>query len=463
MTPTVAFVAFVLGILWLFRLDRDTKSRVSPALWIPVIWLSIGASRNVSEWLGVAPSMDSLDQYLDGSPLDRYLFIVLMAAGLVVLHARHERVRTLLRANGPLLAFFLYCAISVLWSDYPFVALKRWTKVVGNLVMVLVVLTEADPSAAVKGLLARSSFMLVPLSILLIKYYPQLGRRYSAWTFQPMAVGVANDKNMLGAVCLVFGLGALWRLLEAFRNGERFYVRRRVIAQGAILLMSLGLLWQAKSATSWGCFVVGGGLLVLTSWRGLPSRSMAVHVVAVAIMAICFFGVFVVPDLGLVQAMGRESTLTGRTDLWRDLLGMTVDSWFGTGFESFWLGERAQLLWDKYWWHPNEAHNGFLEIYLNLGWFWVALLGVIGVWGYRNIVVSLRSSPGLGRLRLAYVVVAVIYNVTEAAFRVMNPILVIFILAVAATPPPATRRRVIAPMLPGQILEAKGERHADTP
>jgi len=46
--------------------------------------------------------------------------------------------------NAPLVVFFLYCAASVFWSDFPIVAFKRWTKVLGNVVMVLVVLTEAD-------------------------------------------------------------------------------------------------------------------------------------------------------------------------------------------------------------------------------------------------------------------------------------------------------------------------------
>jgi O-antigen ligase len=134
--------------------------------------------------------------------------------------------------------------------------------------------------------------------------------------------------------------------------------------------------------------------------------------------------------------MGRNTTLTGRTALWDELLRMTVDPWFGAGFESFWLGERAEKIWRIHWWHPNQAHNGYLEVYLNLGWTGVALLGFLMVWGYRNVVGSLRRSPELGRLRLAFFVVAVIYNLTEAAFKVMNPIWIIFLLAVTAVPEP---------------------------
>src|SRR2546428_8507291 len=269
MLQGVATIIFALGILGLFRLDRDRTSRVSPALWIPVIWLSISASRMVSQWLGGVGTLASPDALVEGSPLDALIFAGLLAAGLVVLLARRRLDRTFLRANGPLLVFFSYCAVSLLWSDYPFVAFNRWTKAVGGLVMVLVVLTDPEPTSAVKRLLARSGFVLIPLSILLIKYYPSLGRAYSPWTGEAYNVGVATQKNGLGIVCLVFGLGSLWYLLEAFRGGERARAAWPSIAHGAILAMALWLLWMAHSATSFSCFLIGGGLMVVTGRRAV--------------------------------------------------------------------------------------------------------------------------------------------------------------------------------------------------
>ena len=62
-----------------------------------------------------------------------------------MLAARAERVGALLRANTLLVVFFCYCAVSVLWSDFPFVAFKRLTKGIGNLTMVLIVLSDPAP------------------------------------------------------------------------------------------------------------------------------------------------------------------------------------------------------------------------------------------------------------------------------------------------------------------------------
>ena len=431
MPPVLASVLYAVGILALFRLDRDTESQTSRALWIPVAWLWLGASRNLGQWLGVAPLMQSPDQYLDGSPLDALIFIGLEAAALLVLLARHQRSGAFLRANGPLILFFVYCAVSVAWSDYPVVAFKRWIKAAGNPLMVLVVLTDPDPRAAVKRLLTRTSFLLIPLSVLFIKYYPELARGFDQWTGRAYNAGVGMDKNGLGVICLIAGLTSLWRLLAA--RGESPRAPGPLAAHGAILAMTLWLFSMADSATSFGCFLVGGSLIALTSWRG-PLRPATMHVVTVGMVAVCVFGLFINTNVGIIQAMGRDTTLTARTQLWEDVLRVPVDPLLGTGFESFWLGERAETFWTKYWWKPNQAHNGYLEVFLNSGWVGLALLGFVFVWGYRNIVGTLSYDRELGSLRLAFFVAAVLYNLTEAAFKVIHPVWIVFLLAVTVVP-----------------------------
>src|SRR5207253_174329 len=91
MTSGIATVVFALGILGLFLLDRDRKSRVSPALWIPVAWLLLAGSRMVSEWLEPVRAIELPDQLLEGNPLNRLILTGLLAAGAMVLLARGRR------------------------------------------------------------------------------------------------------------------------------------------------------------------------------------------------------------------------------------------------------------------------------------------------------------------------------------------------------------------------------------
>ena len=435
MPASVALVAFAIGILGLVWLDRHPEKRTSKALWIPIVWLLIAASRMVSHWVaGSAMEFDTPEQYLEGSPLDRLIFMTLVLSGLAVLAARGRRTGHLLARNWPLLLFFLYCLVSIAWSDYPFVAFKRWTKAIGNLVMVMVVLTEADPAAAVKRFLTRVGFVLIPVSVMLIKYFPEYGRTYLTWVWTTIYVGAASTKNGLGYICLIFGLASTWCALDSLRTETGSTRIRRLAAHGTILVMVAWLFYKADSATSLACFFVGLLLLLITvSPHG--RRPALIHLaigmlLVTGVVSYFFFNA----QAQVAQSFGRDTSLTGRTELWATLREMVKAPWFGTGFESFWLGARSETLWNMFWWHPNQAHNGYLETYLNLGWVGLAFLALTIGFGYRTAVAACYHDPRVGPIRLTYVVVAVIYNLTEAAYKGIHPVWIAFFLASTARP-----------------------------
>jgi len=243
---------------------------------------------------------------------------------------------------------------------------------------------------------------------------------------------VASDKNMLGKAVLVFGLASSWQFIQELRRGYRR--RNTLMVHGAILTMVIWLFWMANSMTSLSCFTLASALMAaLTFWKATRKRAL-VHFMVASVVLTCGSVLFLNMGGGLLSAMGRNPTLTGRTDLWDKLFTMVVNPILGAGFESFWLGQRLEYLWSIYWWHPNEAHNGYLEVFLNLGWIGVILLLTIIFTGYRNVMQMLRQDPEAGRLRLAYLVVAVAYNFTEAAIRTMDLVWIAFILAVITLP-----------------------------
>ena len=438
MPPTIATIVFAIGIVGLFILDRDGKSQTSKALWIPVGWLLIAGSRPVSLWLQAAPAVDSPDTYnIEANPVNVFIFSALLAAGLIVLVSRRQQVETLLQVNWPILLFFSYCALSTLWSDYPAAAFRHWIRSLGDLVMVLIVLTDLEPVAALKRLLARTAFLLLPLSVLLIKYYPDLGSAYSN-SWEVMYTGITDHKNTLGMTCLVFGLGSFWLLLEHYRTKGEPHRGRHFLAHGAILAMVLWLLRMARSVTSSSCFLMATALIAVTSLTALGRKLGVVHFLVTALVSVSLFALFLDPTGHLVESLGRNPTLTGRTEVWHQVLGLAGNPLFGTGFESFWTGHRLQEVWsinegDR----VNEAHNGYLEVYLNLGWCGVTLLAVLIMTGYRNVIIAFRQDPDLGKLKLAYFVTAVIYSLTEAGFRMMSPTWTFFLLAIIAVPLPS--------------------------
>ena len=427
----IATLVCALGILGLFLLNRERKTRSSWALLLPFFWLLIAGSRNVGEWLE-SGNPTSGDVYVEGNALDRNLLTVVIAAGVVVLFQRREKIGMFLRANWPLLIYFFYCGVSLLWSDYPFVGFKRWIRAWGDVVMVLIVLTERDWLASRRRLYAWTAFVLIPASILLIRYYPELGRAYGLdgtlfWT------GVGKNKNELGLICLVFGLPSVARLIDIYKGREGPGKTRALIAHVAIVVMTMYLLHVANSATSLACLGLGVGILLLTSWRPVIRRPALIHVIVASMLLFTFSSLFLNIGSGVVENLGRNSTLTGRTELWAHALKLVENPVFGAGYESFWVGSRLEQM-RAFAMGVNQAHNGYLEIYLNLGWVGVTLLALVIVTGYRNVVAAFRRDPGPARLMLAYFVVAMAYNFTEGAFKFRNPVWISFLLAIMYIP-----------------------------
>lgn len=435
MSPLIATAFFFALILGLFWLDRDREVRTSKALWISVVWIAIACSRPVSLWFHTQSAVDPAQQVLDGSPVDRLVYAALLVGGIMVEVRRRKQFARLLRANGPILFFFLYCVVSFLWSDYPGVAFKRWTKAVGDLVMVWLVLTERQPLAAIKRALARLTFVLIPLSILFIKYYPEIGVGYGPWGGSPNYCGVTTHKSTLGVICLVFGLASLWRLVDAYKSHVGTRRPRQLIAHSVVLVMVFWLFRTIDSMTSMTCFVMAGTLLLAANIRMVARRRALVHLSVVFSVAASAAVVFFNASPDTLKALGRDPTLTDRTEVWGLLLSLVRNPLLGTGFESFWLGERIQKIWTAYWWHPNQAHNGYLEVYLSLGWIGVTLLVVVLIAGYLNIIKGWRRNESTTGLMLAYFLVGIVYNFTEAAFfRMQAPAWIFLLFAITAHP-----------------------------
>jgi O-antigen ligase len=383
-------------------------------------------------WLGSSPGAGT-DVQLDGSPLDRIFFAALLIVAICVLVHRGRRIFTFLNANLPILIYFLFCLLSILWSDFPGVALKRWTKAIGDMLMILIVITDEQPIAALRRLFSRTGFILIPLSLLFIKYYPNLGRGYDAWSGAASNFGVTLNKNILGVVTFVLLLGAVWRVITLLRSDEMpSHRRRHLLAQGALLALGIYLLMLANSETSTVCFTIGAGMLLATSLPFLRRNAGAVHVLVLALVLTVGFVMLLGGVTGISHALGRNSTLTGRTDVWTAVISMAPNPLLGAGFESFWLSPRVrQGLWELFPGLPlNEAHNGYIEVYLELGWVGVVLITWILLDGYRRSFKAFRREPALGGLLVAYVFCAMIYSITEAGFRMMHPMWIFFLLAV---------------------------------
>jgi exopolysaccharide production protein ExoQ len=437
MPPSLALACWLILLLLLFRFDPAKDPRVSSALWVPLIWMFIVGSRLPSQWLGV--QVGQLAHTMEeGNSVDSTIYSVLILFAIGILTSRSFRWGSFFTRNLALMAFIAFALLSVSWSDFPFITFKRWFRDLGNYLVVLVVLFEPCPLEAVRTLLRRFSYVLISLSVVLVRYYPQIAIIYSPWTGAPEYTGAATSKNMLGVLCLVSGIFLFWDTMTRRRQWKQRRTKRVVLVNVAFMAMTLWLLHLSSSATSLLCLALAC-LVVAAAHSRIVKRKPALLTVLIPTgiclyLAIAFgFGIDINADLA--GAVGRDPTLTGRTVIWQAVLSTHTNPIIGAGYESFWLGPRLEKVWAQTGPGINEAHNGYLEVYLNLGIAGVLLVVGVLIASYRQICKELEESLSFGSLSLALWTVLPLYNVTEAAFR-GHLIFIAFLLGALVVPRP---------------------------
>jgi exopolysaccharide production protein ExoQ len=417
---TCAFVGY------LFWRDVREKPNISYAVWIPLIWFLIIGSRPVSIWLSILFGISTSASLEDGSPIDRVVSSALIAGGCYVLSKRRISLFELVRKNRWLLLYITYCFLGIWWSDYAFVAFKRWIRAIGDPVMIVVLLSESDRTEAVTRLFKRATYILAPFSIMLIKYFPEIGRLFSVWG-AGQSRGVAGDKNVLGRLCLILGFFLFCHVLRTIRLPASVQRRKELLLSGLLLWMIWWNLIESASSTALVALVVGMATLLALAMPCVNRRFIGAYALGAVLTLFALDSLFGIYDTLLV-VLSKDPTLTGRTKLWDDLFAMDINPLVGVGFESFWLGERLEHLWSTHWWQPNEAHNGYLEVYLNLGSIGLLIIVVLLFVVYRKSRAKLLTDFEQGRQRLGFLAAFVLFSWTEAGFRSNSMTLLMFYL-----------------------------------
>ena len=252
-----------LFIAYLFYTDVRRPDGRSLALWVPTIWMFLAGSRFVSAWLHLSPDFETASDYSEGSPIDRAVFFGLILAGIFILARRKIDWEHVPTKNVWIVLYLLYCLTSLAWTNDPTVLMKRWVKDLGNSIMALVILTKRCPYEAVGVVLRRLAFLMLPLSVLFIKYYPELGRWYRPHDGAETFTGVATQKNQLGVGCLIIGIYMAWEFLQRRQETYPPYLRQNKLA-ALILVGMLGwLLYKSNNQTALVCLVLGIAIFLL--------------------------------------------------------------------------------------------------------------------------------------------------------------------------------------------------------
>jgi O-antigen ligase len=196
-----------------------------------------------------------------------------------------------------------------------------------------------------------------------------------------------------------------------------------------------------EAKTAWVCLVISSGIVLGLGFAGF--RKYLGVCLSAGLVLFFFLELSFNISESIVATLGRDTTLTGRTDLWPLVLALATNPMIGAGFESFWLGERLSTLQDALFFKPTQAHNGYIEIYINLGWIGLLLLAGTIISSYRamrkTLVLSLktecREAAEFARLGMGFLIAYHIFNFTDALFKPISLLFVFFLIFAMRWPP----------------------------
>ena len=125
-----------------------------------------------------------------------------------------------------------------------------------------------------------------------------------------MNSGIAKDKNMLGADCLVLGFFFFWHLLQTWQTERNTQRRNELWLIVGFLIGILWLLRQAHSATSSISLFVGVLVVMFVGIRSINKNFIGTYMLAALVLlaaAELAFGI----SGRLSEALGRASTCRG--------------------------------------------------------------------------------------------------------------------------------------------------------
>lgn len=190
------------------------------------------------------------------------------------------------------------------------------------------------------------------------------------------------------------------------------------LSSGALAVLFFGVLLLSTSKTSLLSAVFGLGLVVAVYVvrRGPALAVVSLYGGALVSMAAAAV-IFLFPEQ-LVQLLGRDLTLTGRTEIWQSVWWRIQERpWLGYGFEAFWQGDNPTLPFnwvvEQAGFRPNNSHSSWLELWLMLGLPGLILQTIYMLWGLAAAGMTVMRSNG-AYLALPYLLTTLLASTVES-------------------------------------------------
>lgn len=295
---------------------------------------------------------------------NQVVFLFLFFSSLIIQSKRFDTIFTFIKSEKYLTIFIFLCLASALWSDYSFISIKRSFQLLVMFMVIIEALLFIEPKVLLNQLKIVVSFYLF-FNLYACRFIPAaIDPIYGTWR------GMEVQKNWLAQNSLYCLLSSI-----VFFNLDK--TRYTKIYDAVLLFLSLLIIYKAHSSTM---LIV----VVIIAFTGLMFKIESIFsklkigrsLLGLTFLFILSFSIIFLIFSSEIFALipgyfGKDLTLSGRVDIWKFAWDDIEKKMFlGYGFATYWIMGSSRIeIFASYFegFMVNEAHNGYLEIILQLG------------------------------------------------------------------------------------------------
>jgi O-antigen ligase len=347
-----------------------------------------------------------------GAILDRLNNVLIFGICMFFVIRRHESVRRLALHVKLVISFPIVALLLSPVSQQFTRTISSGAVLLGGVLLVLYIMSRYTLNEVLELFLVLGTGTIVA-SILFALGLPQYGRdlmggHASAWK------GIFSAKNYLGNMALFFLTVAV-----AYRPRTPFFRSLR-ISQIFFCLVAIAF---SRAATSYMLTAIYFSYtLIMDLMRGFRKKDYFVAFIVLFVAIASVIAVVVLQPNFLFALLGKDMTLTGRTEIWDAVMGSIAKRpLLGYGYQAFWLGFKGESyrIILTVTWALGQAQNGFLDVTLEIGVIGLAIVLLIFGFAFRDGLSCLLRSRDEGIMRsvewyLIIVILTLIYNLDES-------------------------------------------------
>lgn len=292
--------------------------------------------------------------------------LVFLGAGLVLLLRRPDRAREELRLFWWVYLLPVWCVLSLLWSEHPDLSIRHGVQLGITFLIAVTVANRLSPIIFLRVLFA--ALLLAGMASLAVGNVREDG----VW------LGIYDSKNYYAFTMVALVLASLALLID--RRETRFW--RLCGATGTLIGLPQIVMAASIGAVIAVMFVLSAAVVILATHAFPPRRRLMVLGLFTALALLCLLvSLHFLDDIlaFVMQATGKDPSLTGRTDLWRYATDeIARNTFLGSGYRAFWVegNSLAEQIWAEFYIASKSGfnfHNMYLSTAVDIGLVGVTL------------------------------------------------------------------------------------------